>query len=80
MSTRSTSARWKSTPLWNCRCRVREIGSRRVTFTYQLELADTGVAIADAETTLISLDTGHRLTRLPDAVIEALGGGVRSDS
>ena len=62
------------------RCRVQDVGSRRVTFTYRLELADTGLAIADAETTLISLDARHRLTRLPPAILAALGDGSRSAS
>ncbi len=54
------------------RCRVREIGSRRVIFTYLLELAESGGAIAEAETTLMSLDHSHRLARMPAAVVEAL--------
>ena len=62
------------------RCRIQEVGSRRVIFTYHLEHADTGMALADAETTLISLDAEHRLTRLPPAIITALGGGARATS
>lgn len=54
------------------RCRVQEARSRRVIFTYQLELAETGAPIAEAETTLMSLDHAHQLSRLPAAVVEAL--------
>ena len=56
------------------RCRVQDVGSRRVVFRYALELAEDGTPIADAETTLISLDATHRLTRLPADVLAALGG------
>ncbi|MDH4130702.1 MAG: acyl-CoA thioesterase [Gemmatimonadota bacterium] len=62
------------------RCRVQDAGSRRVTFAYHLQHAETGMAIADAETTLISLDAEHRLTRLPRAIVEALGGVARPAS
>lgn len=54
------------------RCRVREVRSRRVVFTYQVELAESGAAIAEAETTLMSLDHSHQLSRLPAAIVEAL--------
>ena len=57
------------------RCRVREAASRRVVFEYLLENAASGVTIADAETTLLCLDQQHRLSRLPEPVIRALGGG-----
>ena len=60
------------------RCRVREAASRRVVFTYQLEEAESGTPLADAETTLLCLDRNHRLSRLPDAVVRALKGGARS--
>lgn len=56
------------------RCRVKEAASRRVVFTYQLELAESGTPIADAETTLICLDQTHRPSRLPADVVTALGG------
>jgi acyl-CoA thioester hydrolase len=61
------------------RCRVKEVGSRLVTFTYELELETSGVRVADAETSLICLDRHHRVARLPDAVVQALeaGGGDR---
>ena len=57
------------------RCRVREAASRRVVFEYFLENAASGLTIADAETTLLCLDQQHRLSRLPEPVIRALGGG-----
>lgn len=56
------------------RCRVKDAASRRVVFSYHLELADTGTPVADAETTLICLDRTHRVSRMPAAVVEALGG------
>ncbi|TFG52044.1 MAG: acyl-CoA thioesterase [Gemmatimonadales bacterium] len=62
------------------RCRVRDAASRRVTFAYQLENAETGMPIADAETTLLSLDREHRPTRLPAPILVALGGAARSGS
>jgi acyl-CoA thioester hydrolase len=52
------------------RCRVKEARSRRVIFTYRLETG--GNHIADAESTLMCLDTNHRLSRLPDSVVAAL--------
>jgi acyl-CoA thioester hydrolase len=57
------------------RCRVKEVSARRVIFAYDLELADGG-RIADAETTLMCLDTSHQLSRLPQAVVRALGGAT----
>jgi acyl-CoA thioester hydrolase len=57
------------------RCRVREARSRRVIFQYHLELAETGGAIAEAETTLMCLDQTHRLSRLPESVVAALRPG-----
>lgn len=56
------------------RTRVREVASRRVIFSYLLELESTGALIADAETTLLCLDHQHRLARLPPAIVTALGG------
>lgn len=52
------------------RCRVKEARSRRVIFTYRLDVGATHVA--DAETTLMCLDHQHRLSRLPEAVVAAL--------
>ena len=60
------------------RCRVREAASRRVVFVYQLEAADSGALLADAETTLLCLDHNHRLSRLPAPVVRVLGGGGSS--
>ncbi len=61
------------------RCRVKEVGSRRVTFSYELELAESGARLGDAETSLICLDREHRVARLPEAVVRVLeaGGGDR---
>ncbi|MFN8650983.1 MAG: thioesterase family protein [Gemmatimonadales bacterium] len=56
------------------RCRVKEARSRRVIFTYRLEVGSTH--IADAETTLMCLDQQHRLSRLPAAVVAALDPGA----
>lgn len=57
------------------RTRVREVASRRVIFSYLLELDPAGTPIADAETTLLCLDHQHRLARIPPEVVQALGGG-----
>jgi len=54
------------------RCRVGEVASRRVDFVYDIEHAEHGTRLADAETTLMCLDHQHRLTRIPPAVIDAL--------
>lgn len=56
------------------RTRITEVASRRVTFAYTIEEATRGTLIADAETTLLCLDHQHKLSRLPDAVVAALGG------
>jgi acyl-CoA thioester hydrolase len=56
------------------RCRVREVASRRVVFAYLVEEADSGRLLAEAETTLFCLDREHRMARLPDRVVRALGG------
>ena len=58
------------------RCRVHEVASRRVIFAYTIENAETGTVVANAETTLLCLDHQHRLSRLPEPVVRALGGGV----
>jgi acyl-CoA thioester hydrolase len=54
------------------RCRVQDVASRRVEFAYEIEHAESGTRLADAETTLICLDHQHRLTRIPPAVLDAL--------
>ncbi|HUL02409.1 MAG TPA: thioesterase family protein [Gemmatimonadales bacterium] len=50
------------------RCWVRELASRRVTFGYAVERAETGELLATAETALISLTHDHTLMRLPEHV------------
>ena len=62
----------------NIRCRVKEIASRRVIFTYLLEEASSGTAVAEAETTLLCVDQQHKLSRLPATVVRALGGAPRA--
>ncbi len=54
------------------RCRVTEAASRRVTFAYVIEQAESGAVVAEAETTLVSLDARHRVSRLPAGVVDAL--------
>ena len=62
------------------RCRVEDVGSRRVVFSYRVEHAESGMLIADAETTLVSLDSDHKLTRMPVAIVEALRGEGAPDA
>lgn len=62
----------------NIRCQIKEVASRRVIFTYRLETADAKTPVAEAETTLLCLDHQHKLSRLPDAVVRALGGAPRT--
>ena len=50
------------------RCWVRELASRRVTFGYALEHAETGRLLATATTAMLALDASMSPTRLPDAV------------
>jgi acyl-CoA thioester hydrolase len=54
------------------RCWVRDLASRRVDFGYALEEADGGTLLATAFTSLLALDREMNLTRLPDAVRDAL--------
>lgn len=54
------------------RCWVRELASRRVDFGYALEHAGDGRLLATAFTSLLALDHEMNLTRLPDAVRQAL--------
>src|SRR5213596_3827742 len=58
--------------LLRVRCWVRELASRRVTFGYAVERAGTGELLATGETSLVSLDHRHPLTRLPAHVIALL--------
>ncbi len=50
------------------RCWVRELASRRVTFGYAVEHAESGTLLATAVTDMLALDAAMSLTRLPDAV------------
>ena len=54
------------------RCWVREVASRRVDFGYAIEHADDGRLLATASTSLLALDSSMALTRLPEAVRQAL--------
>lgn len=49
-------------------CWVRDVASRRVTFGYLIERAADGDVLATATTSLIALDRGFAVVRLPDAV------------
>lgn len=50
------------------RCWVQECRSRRVTFGYAIELAETGALVATARTAMMVLNTGMEPARLPDDV------------
>jgi acyl-CoA thioesterase FadM len=52
---------------------VREVASRRVVFGYAIDRPDDGTLVATAETALIALDAGLRLTSIPDLVRSRLG-------
>ena len=54
------------------RCWVRELASRRITFGYAVEHAETGRLLATAETSMMVLDADFRWARLPAEVIERL--------
>lgn len=54
------------------RCWVREVVSRRVIFGYALTHEGEGTLLTTAQTSLISLDTRHELSRIPPAVVRAL--------
>jgi acyl-CoA thioester hydrolase len=54
------------------RCWVRDLASRRVTFGYAVERAQTGDLLATAETALIALTTRHTLSRIPEHVLALL--------
>jgi acyl-CoA thioester hydrolase len=54
------------------RCWVRELGSRRVTFGYAVDRAETGELLATGETALVSLTHRHALTRIPKHVADLL--------
>ena len=54
------------------RCWVRGLASRRVTFGYAVERAETGELLATAETSLIALNTQRALSRIPEHVSDLL--------
>ena len=54
------------------RCWVRDLASRRVTFGYAVERADSGELLATAETSLIALNRQHAVTHIPDHVCALL--------
>jgi acyl-CoA thioester hydrolase len=51
---------------------VREVASRRVTFGYAIELAETGTLLATARTSMMVLNTGMEPARLPSSVARLL--------
>lgn len=50
------------------RCWVRDVGSRRVSFGYAIEHADSRTLLATAHTSLIAVDSGHALTTIPPVI------------
>jgi acyl-CoA thioester hydrolase len=50
------------------RCWVRDVRSRRVSFGYAIEHADTGSLLATAHTSLIAVDSSHALTTIPSTL------------
>jgi len=54
------------------RCWVRECLPRRVTFGYALDLADRQVPVATAQVSLLALNQGFALSRLPAGVVALL--------
>ena len=54
------------------RCWVRDLGSRRVTFGYAVDRAETGELLATGATSLVSLTHQHTLTRIPAHVRDLL--------
>jgi acyl-CoA thioester hydrolase len=54
------------------RCWVRELASRRVTFGYAVDRAETGELLATGATALVSLTHRHTLTRIPPHVVDLL--------
>ena len=53
-------------------CWIRDVGSRRVTFGYQVVHADSRALLATGETSLIALNRQHVPSRLPEHVLELL--------
>jgi acyl-CoA thioester hydrolase len=58
--------------LLRVRCWVRDLASRRVTFGYAVDRAETGDLLATAETSLIALNAQHTLSRIPEHVCDLL--------
>jgi acyl-CoA thioester hydrolase len=58
--------------LLRVRCWVRELVSRRVTFGYAVERAGDAALLATATTSLLPLDAGMALCRMPDDVTRRL--------
>ncbi|HEV8263506.1 MAG TPA: thioesterase family protein [Gemmatimonadales bacterium] len=58
--------------LLRVRCWVRDLASRRVTFGYAVDRAETGELLATAETSLIALNAQHTLSRIPEHVCDLL--------
>ena len=58
--------------LLRVRCWVRELASRKVTFGYAVERAETDELLATAETSLIALDRDRQVGRIPAAVQDLL--------
>ncbi len=54
------------------RCWVRDLASRRIVFGYAIEHAETGALLATADTAMISLDSQHRLSSMPNQVMKLL--------
>jgi acyl-CoA thioester hydrolase len=54
------------------RCWVREVASRRITFGYAIERAETGELLATARTSLLALDRSFGVIRLPAEVEQLL--------
>ena len=54
------------------RCWVRDLASRRITFGYAIEHAETGTLLATAETAMMTLDRQFAVTRVPAQVRELL--------
>ena len=50
------------------RCWVREVASRRITFGYAIERAETGELLATASTAMMALDRSFCVTRVPGEV------------
>lgn len=54
------------------RCWLREVASRKVDFGYAIEHAEDGRLLATASTSLLALNPGMTLTRLPEALRKTL--------